>query len=354
LPENGLRPGRLGVAVGQWRDRPSIFARTFWLIFASMLVAEIIGFALLADRRLFREPPPGPPPPPPYEEALIERGDVGLPLPLPPPPPPPGAPRPPPPIWVLGLGFALLVPLSWMFAYAVAAPVRRFAAETITATDSLNAMRERLNRLVRERTHMIAGIAHDLRTPLTRLSFRMEEIPAPLREKVQADIGEMTSMIEAALELIRDRVQEGLRHPVDFRLLVESVVDDRTAAGDDVSFESGPTATLNCDPLALRHVAANLIDNALRYGKRARLRLRVAERTCILEVDDDGPGIPTLLQEQVFEPFFRAQGSRGSEAGGIGLGLTTARSIVVEHGGEISLHNRPEGGLRVLVTLPVV
>jgi two-component system OmpR family sensor kinase len=214
-------------------------------------------------------------------------------------------------------------------------------------------MRERLNRLLRERTHMIAGIAHDLRTPLTRLSFRVEDIPAPLREKVQADIDEMKSMIAAALEFIRDRAQEGLRHPVDFRLLVESVVDDHAEAGRDVSFEAGPTVTLNCDPLALRLVAANLIDNALQYGKRARLRLRVAEHTCTLEVDDDGPGIPTLLQDQVFEPFFRAQGPRGPDSGGIGLGLTTVRSIVVDHGGEISLHNRPEGGLRVLVTLPV-
>jgi len=333
-----------------------------------MLVAEIIGFALLADRRLFREPPPGPPPPA-YEDAALERGEF---LPLRPPPPPPGAPRPPPPVWLLGLGFLLLFPLSWMFAHAVATPVRRFAeaaqrlgdnpanapvlrregpAEMIAAAESLNAMRERLNRLLRERTHMIAGIAHDLRTPLTRLAFRLEDIPAPLREKVQADIDEMKSMIEAALEFIRDRVQEGLRHPVDLRLLVESIVDDTSEAGRDVSFEAGSSVTLNCDPLALRLVAANLIDNALKYGKRARVRLLVAERTCTLEVDDDGPGIPTLLHDQVFEPFFRGRGP--PDTGGIGLGLTTVRSIVVDHGGEISLHNRPEGGLRVLVTLPL-
>jgi two-component system OmpR family sensor kinase len=340
------------------RDRPPIFIRTFWLVFASMLVAEIIGFALLADRRLFSEPPPGPPPPP-YEQVALEHGELGLPL--PPPPPPPAAPRPPPPGGVLGLGVVLLFPLSWMFAQAVASPVRRFAEATHAAADSLNSTRERLNRVLRERTHMIAGIANDLHTPLTRLAYRLEDVPEPLRGKVQTDIDQMRSMLSAALEFIRDRVQEGLRHPVDFRLLVESVIDEHTAAGHDVSFDAGPAVTLNCDPLALRLVAANLIDNALKYGKRARLRLRADQRVptvgegpcCVLEVDDDGPGIPTLLQDQVFEPFFRAQGPRNPQTGGIGLGLTTVRSIVVDHGGEISLHNRPDGGLRVLVTLPV-
>jgi two-component system OmpR family sensor kinase len=274
---------------------------------------------------------------------------------------------------LFALGAATLLPLAWLFARALSAPIRRFSeaarrlgrdpnapplpregpTEMLVAVDSFNAMQARLNRLIQERTHMVGAIAHDLRTPLTRLAFRLEDLPQPLREKVDADILEMKSMVSAALDFIRDRALSGQREPLDFRLLVESVVDDQSDLGYDVVLQSGTPITIAGNPLALRRMVGNLVDNALKYGERARLRLRVANDTCILEIDDDGPGIPEQLQQQVFEPFFRLETSRSRDTGGIGLGLATVRAIVLDHGGEIGLGNRKGGGLRVTVSLPM-
>ncbi len=362
-------------------SRLTVFARTFLLVLVALAVAEVLGFALFAPReRGF-----GGPPPPPHESHFETGpgpgpGDPGE-GPAGAGPSPGGGPGPGADLLrspsarelrLFALSLLILLPLSALFAAVLSAPVRRFAegasrmgrdstapalvregpAEMIVAADSFNAMQARLNRMLRERTHMIAAIAHDLRTPLMRLSFRLEDLPSPLHEKVEADIQEMKSMISAALEFFRDRAQEAPREPLDFRLLVESVVDDLTDTGQAVSLAAGPAVTLTGDPLALRRMVGNLVDNALKYGARARVSLRTDASACVLEVDDDGPGIPSSLQDMVFDPFFRGEGSRNRSTGGIGLGLTTVRSIVLDHGGEISLRNRPEGGLRVTVKLP--
>lgn len=273
---------------------------------------------------------------------------------------------------LFGLGLLVLMPMAWLFAQALSAPIRRFGeaakrlgndtgapplaregpAEMLQAVDAFNTMQARLNRLIHERMHMIGAIAHDLRTPLTRLSFRLDGLPSPLNEKVEADIHEMKAMISAALDFVRDRSLGVYRQRLDFRLLVESVVDDLTDVGHDVTLQSGPPITLEGDPLALRRVVMNLVDNALKYGERSRLRLRTTIEECALEVDDDGPGIPESVQQQVLEPFFRFEGSRNRDTGGIGLGLTTVHAIVLDHGGSIALRNRKDGGLRVIVTLP--
>jgi two-component system OmpR family sensor kinase len=274
---------------------------------------------------------------------------------------------------LFALGAATLLPLAWLFARALSAPIRRFSeaarrlgrdpnsppvpregpAEMLVAVDSFNSMQARLNRLIQERTHMVGAIAHDLRTPLTRLAFRLDDLPHPLREKVDADIQEMKSMISAALDFIRDRSLTGQQERLDFRLLVESVVDNQSDLGHDVTLQAGAPLTITGNPLALRRMVVNLVDNALKYGERARLRVRSTNDHCVLEVDDDGPGIPEQLQEQVFEPFFRLESSRNRDTGGIGLGLAAVRAIVVEHGGEITLGNRKSGGLRVIVSLPI-
>ena len=271
------------------------------------------------------------------------------------------------------LGAATLLPLASLFARALSAPIRRFSeaarrlgrdpnapplpregpAEMLMAVDSFNIMQAQVNRLIQERTHMVGAIAHDLRTPLTRLAFRIEDFPGPAREKIDADINEMKSMISAALDFIRDRSSSGQREQLDFRLLVESIVDDQGDLGHDVTLQSGAPITLSGNRLALRRMVGNLIDNALKYGHRARLRLRVMDGRCILDIDDDGPGIPGQLQQQVFEPFFRLESSRNRDTGGIGLGLATVRAIALDHGGEIELGNRKDGGLRVTISLPV-
>ncbi len=269
-------------------------------------------------------------------------------------------------------GLLAMLPLAWWFSRALAAPIRRFAeaadrlgrnpdaeplqrsgpSEIVQAADSFNAMQARLNRLVNERTHMVAAIAHDLRTPLARLAFRLEGLQPPLRDKTIADIDEMKAMISAALDFIHNDSRRGARAPLDFRLLVESVVDDASDTGADVTFVAGQAITIDGDPLSLRRMVMNLLENALKYGKRARLRLQRDGADCVLWIDDDGPGIDTTQHEKLFLPFFRGENSRNRDTGGIGLGLSVAHSIVLAHGGKITLTNRPEGGLRVCVELP--
>lgn len=276
-------------------------------------------------------------------------------------------------MWLFAIGLLLLLPVSWLFARALAAPIERFAQaakrlgtdphapsleragpqEMLVAIDSFNAMQGRVTRLLQERSHMIGAIAHDLRTPLMRLAFRLDSLESPLREKVEADINEMKLMISAALDFLRDQAASGTHQRLDLRLLVESVVDDQADVGHDVTLGSGGSILLEGDPLSLRRMVVNLVDNAIKYGERARLRLKVADGFCMLEIDDDGPGIPDALQQRVFEPFFRTESSRNRDTGGIGLGLTTVRAIVLDHGGNIELRNRKEGGLRVTVQLPM-
>jgi len=273
---------------------------------------------------------------------------------------------------LFALGVAALLPLAWLFAHALSAPIRRFAeaalrlgrdnngpmlpregpAEMLLAVDSFNAMQARLNRMLQERTHMVGAIAHDLRTPLTRLAFRLDDLPSPLAEKVNADIQEMKSMIAAALDFIRDRSLNTSREQLDFRLLVESIVDDQSDLEQDVTLAPGDPITLNGNRIALRRLVSNLVDNALKYGERARLRLHVEHGLCVLEIDDDGPGIPEQMQQRVFDPFFRIEASRNRDTGGIGLGLASVYAIVLDHGGEITLTNRKPAGLRVTVWLP--
>lgn len=275
-------------------------------------------------------------------------------------------------LWMLGLGILVMLPLAGVFARALSAPIRRFAdaahrlggdtgappvpregpTEMRQAVDAFNAMQARMNRMMAERTHMIAAIAHDLRTPLTRLSFRLDGLPQPLGEKVDADIREMKTMISAALDFIRDRSSGPHRQPLDFRLLVESVADDLVDVGHDVSLQAGEAVTVDGDPVALRRAVVNLVENGLKYGDRVRMRLRFHGDTSVLEIDDDGPGIPEAMQRQVFEPFFRLEASRNRDTGGIGLGLASVRAIVSEHGGQVDLRNRREGGLRASLTLP--
>ncbi|MBO9873712.1 MULTISPECIES: ATP-binding protein [Xanthomonas] len=269
-------------------------------------------------------------------------------------------------------GMLAMLPLAWWFSRALSAPIRRFAeaadqlgrnpdaqplrrsgpSEIVQAADSFNAMQARLNRLINERTHMVAAIAHDLRTPLARLAFRLETLQPPLREKTMADIDEMKAMISAALDFIHNDSRRGKRSPLDFRLLVESVVDDASDTGADVVLLLGDAITLDGDPLSLRRMVMNLVENALKYGKRARLQLRHEAGECVLWIDDDGPGIDPAQREKLFLPFFRGENSRNRDTGGIGLGLSVAHSIVLAHGGQIALDNRDEGGLRVSVRLP--
>ncbi|MHA1564927.1 MAG: ATP-binding protein [Alphaproteobacteria bacterium] len=225
--------------------------------------------------------------------------------------------------------------------------------EVHRAARAFNEMQRRLRRLISDRTQMLAAISHDLRTPITRLRLRAEFVDdAEQRGKMLNDLEQMEAMIAATLAFAREDSTDEPRRTLDLAVLVQSVCDDAADVGGDVVY-AGPTrAAYSGRPLALKRVFANLIDNAIKYGGRARVALEAAPERFVVTVEDDGPGVPDSEIERVFEPFYRVETSRSRETGGTGLGLAVVRSIVRGHGGDVTLANRAEGGLRATVTLP--
>jgi signal transduction histidine kinase len=222
------------------------------------------------------------------------------------------------------------------------------------ASRAFNTMQARLRSLVENRTRMLAAISHDLRTPLTLLRLRAENVEeAPEREKMLATIAEMDSMIAATLEFARDEAMAEPRRRTDLTALLASVVDDMADTGLPVAMESAVPIVRECQPAALKRALTNLLDNAVKYGKKARAAIRSTPQSIEITIDDEGPGIPEDELVRVFQPFYRVEGSRSRETGGIGLGLAIALSVIQAHGGELTLSNRPGGGLRASVGLPV-
>ncbi len=222
------------------------------------------------------------------------------------------------------------------------------------AANAFNDMQERLRRLVENRTRMLAAISHDLRTPITQLRLRAEFIEdAEEQAKTMATLEEMEAMIAATLSFAREDATAEETRIVDLTALLASICDDLADTGKAVSFDPGDTIPLECRPATLKRAVVNLIENALKYGGAARLALAASAKAIRITIDDDGPGIPTGEIANVFLPFYRVEKSRSSATGGIGLGLSIARTIVHAHGGDLMLENRPEGGLRAIIELPV-
>ena len=217
---------------------------------------------------------------------------------------------------------------------------------------AFNRMQDRLRRFNEDRTRMIAAMSHDLKTPTARLQLRLESVgDLELRQKMQQDVDRMIGLIESILSFSRDDTKREPRVLTDLSALVEGVCEDAADAGQAVTF-SGPRAiNISCRPAALRRAISNIIDNAVKYGKTAVVKLATEARQVTITVEDEGPGIPRDMRERVFEPFYRMESSRNRDTGGVGLGLSVARSTIWEHGGDISLANRRGGGLSVRLEL---
>jgi len=275
-------------------------------------------------------------------------------------------------LWFLAC-LAVLGPVGYVFARRLVAPIGAFAraadrlgrdpnaapltlsgpAEIGTAAAAFNTMQTRLQRYIKDRTSMIAAISHDLRTPLARVRFKIEQAGEDLRASVGSDIDEMEAMITAVLRFLRDAGDTRARSEVDLLSVLETVVDDAIAAGGEAELiEDGPVV-VEADDLALKRLFANLVDNAIKYGRRAKVRLTTEDGSAVVEISDSGPGLPEQELERVFEPFYRAEPSRNRETGGIGLGLPIARSIARAHGGDVSLRSGAEG-LTAIVRLPLI
>ena len=225
-------------------------------------------------------------------------------------------------------------------------------AEVRRAAAAFNTMQARLQTYLREREQMLAAVSHDLRTPITRLRLRAELIEdESLRAKFSRDLAEMESMTSAALDFLRGARADEPVQPVDVQALLESLQADMEEAGQAVQVHGQAAAPYPARPLALKRCLANLVENAVKYGTRAEVHLEDDGRELQIIVADDGPGIPEAELERVFEPFYRIEGSRSRETGGVGLGLSVARDIARAHGGELTLRNRPRGGLEAVLTL---
>lgn len=227
-------------------------------------------------------------------------------------------------------------------------------SEVRSVIHAFNRMRLDMRSYVLERARMLGAISHDLQTPITRLRLRAEMIPdADSRVKFVRDLDEMEAMAGSALEFFKSLGNEPQRHPLDVGALVDSLCEDWADTGRDVSVQGAPRSPYNSHPQAMRRCIDNLIENALRYGERARVFIEDDDKSLRITVRDDGPGIPEQELERVFEPFFRLEQSRNRDSGGTGLGLSIARNIARWHGGAIHLRNAPEGkGLIAELVLP--
>jgi signal transduction histidine kinase len=235
-----------------------------------------------------------------------------------------------------------------------AAPIPpRGPAEVRATVEAFNAMQARLARFVGDRTRMIAAIGHDLRTPITSLRLRAEFVEdEELRADIVRMLDEMQAMVDATLAFARDDAAGEETRTVDLAALVEGIVDDQTALGRAVSYEGPERLPWRCRPVSLKRAISNLVENAIRYAGSAHVVLRQAAGEVLVEVEDKGAGVPEEALESLFEPFVRLEGSRSRQTGGVGLGLSIARSIARAHGGELTLANRAEGGLRATLSLP--
>jgi signal transduction histidine kinase len=275
-------------------------------------------------------------------------------------------------LW-FALSALVLLPFAWFFARRLTRPIRRFAdaadrlgtdplapsvlpegpAELRVTAQALNRMQRRLADYVSERTAMVGAIAHDLRTPLARIAFRIEAAPDDVREKVQADIEQMRAMIAATIGFVRGTADGSERRPLDLSALLGAIVAQDQEMGRQVDFQSSGAVWIVGDAVALARLFQNLIDNAVSYAGAAHLLLSKEGARAVVSISDEGPGLAEALLERVFEPFQRGDPSRNRETGGVGLGLTIARNIAAEHGGDVSLRNRPGGGLEARCSFPL-
>lgn len=232
--------------------------------------------------------------------------------------------------------------------------VERGPAEVRDAAAAFNAMQARIRRYIEERTEMLAAIAHDLQTPLTRLRLRLEKVnDAELRDKLVDDLASMQIMVREGLDLATSIDAGGLMQRVDVDSLLSSVCADAVDAGHDVTLVGQTRVSIPAIPGALQRCLNNLIDNAVKYGGYARVTAGCEAGKVVIRVADGGPGIPEAQMERVFDPFYRLETSRSRETGGSGLGLTIARNIAHKHGGTLTLRNIPGGGLECLLVLPI-
>jgi len=342
----------------------TLFGRLFGVLLIAIILAHLLAFAWFH----YYGPPPPPPQPPQYTENFDGQR------------PPPDlrlTPRPPRPWFggpVVPLTFQLisLIIAAWYGAKLLSRPIQRLsdAAERLSedlnsapleesgprearqAANTFNKMQRRIIEQVKQRSRMLGAVSHDLRTPLSRLKLRLEQIgDDKLQGQMRQDLDDMISMLDATLTYLHEQRTSEAPQWMDVQALVESLSENAQDQGADVQ-ASGHCAPLQVQPMALRSCVNNLLDNALRYAGQASITLEDHREQLLIRVIDHGPGIAAEQREAVFEPFFRLEGSRNRNSGGVGLGMTIAREAAQRMGGQLSLEETPGGGLTAVIRLP--
>ena len=277
--------------------------------------------------------------------------------------------------WTIGTSI-ILFSIALLFMRAQVRPIRQLAyaarqlglgrqtdawqlsgaKEVRLAGRAFQAMRHRINRQISERTAMLAGVSHDLRTPLTRMRLQMALMPKNAEtQALEEDILELEQMIDGYLAFARGEGEETAKTGNIPELLNQIIAQyDRNMPGR-LYYEASDSdiPDLNMRPQAMRRALDNLIGNATRYANRAEIRTKIRNDNIFIFIDDDGPGIEPEFRADALRPFVRLESSRNRSTGGTGLGLAIASDIILGHGGEMTLEDSPLGGLRVIVQLPV-
>jgi two-component system osmolarity sensor histidine kinase EnvZ len=275
-------------------------------------------------------------------------------------------------LWMVGTSLILFT-IAMFFMHNQVRPIRRLAiaaenfgkgrdvssfkpqgaSEVRQAATAFLAMRDRIILQIRQRTDMLAGVSHDLRTPLTRMRLEIEMLSdAITAENLKTDVTEMEHMLEGYLAFARGEGTEKSR-PTDLTSIVDGVVAQARRKGGLIDYHSEDKLELPLRQNGFKRSIANLIDNASRFAEHISIRIGHRDDAIEIIIDDDGPGIPEVHHDDVFKPFFRIEGSRNQGTGGIGLGMTIARDVIRSHGGELKLSTSPIGGLRVRIRLPI-
>lgn len=275
-------------------------------------------------------------------------------------------------LWVIGSSLLLLL-IAILFMRNQIRPIRKLAVaaerlgkgrdvpafrpsgarEIRQAAESFINMHKRIKRQVEQRTAMLAGVSHDLRTPLTRLKLQlemMEDTEDTLEMK--KDITEMQKMLDGYLEFVRGEGDEDIEY-TDFNLLLEKVITAANRQGIEITKDTEDKLSISLRPSAFGRCLSNLITNAGKYADRVWVSAYIEDEKLFIHIEDNGPGIPKDQYEDVFKPFFRVDSSRNTETGGVGLGLPIAMDIVHAHGGKIWLDKSEKGGLKVSIRLPL-
>lgn len=353
------------------RSADTMFARLFGGAVIAILLAHLLALMWFT---IYGFPPPPPMPEPSSAQQASSTEQRSSPN-NDPPPPQMQRRKPPPfggPIVPLTFQMITLVIAAWFGAKALSKPMSRLseAAERLSenlnsppmevsgplearqAAQTFNLMQQRIREQVQQRGRMLAAVSHDLRTPLSRLKLRVEQIEEPrLHGQMSQDLNDMIGMLDATLTYLNEQRTSEIVQLLDLQALIESLTENAQDNGDDVHC-SGECRPLKTQPMALRSCINNLIDNALRYAGQAHVEIHDQAYRVQVVVVDHGPGIGPEHHETVFEPFYRLEGSRNRNSGGVGMGMTIARDAARRMGGDLTLGQTPGGGLTVTLDLP--